>query len=232
MGVGAGNRGSYLDRGKGGFAYSGDQLNRPLTVAELVFDLAITTTKLCVQTGASYAMNRALGIVVVRKTKNRTIAADENYLDGSNDNVAKDSTWESTDAGNNPNNPVLDGTQKGRRKGVVLTEGLYATETGPVTFEQQEFKEGKDIDYNDLCFGKVRGLFTVPILRGLFEIHDVMGFDVSFLHKSICPTRPYMTACKPYGDWAAETGPLWMGNRGLLVCLCLSLRLSISLEEV
>ena len=67
--VGTGSKGSYLDRGMGGFNYSADQLNRPLTVAELVFDLSVTTVKQCVQTGATYAMNRALGIVVARKTK-------------------------------------------------------------------------------------------------------------------------------------------------------------------
>ena len=66
----------------------------------------------------------------------------------------------------------------GRRKGVVLTDGLGGPNDAENTTALPE--EEKEIDYNDRVFGKVRGLYTVPILRGQFEILDILGFDVSF----------------------------------------------------
>ena len=41
------------------------------------------------------------------------------------------------------------------------------------------------------------------------KILDIIGIDISGLDMRVLPRRPYLTACKPYGNWAAETGPYW-----------------------
>ena len=167
---------------------------------DIVRDMAIVSVKAAMAKGGSLAMGQALGL---------------------DDDATKGSSSMATDTDNDDD--VVDelpeykgrvmGDQMGRRKGVVLTDGLGGPNDAENTTALPE--EEKEIDYNDRVFGKVRGLYTVPILRGQFEILDILGFDVSFLDKRCVPTRPYLTACKPYGDWAAECAPLWIGNRGL-----------------
>ena len=108
------------------------------------------------------------------------------------------------------------GPQFKKRQALIFTDGLY--KDAAIKFTQEEVvheDEKHTIDYNDKVFGKVRGLFTVPILKASFTILDVMGFDISFMDRRVLPVRPYMTACKPFSDWAAETGPVWFNNRGL-----------------
>lgn len=108
------------------------------------------------------------------------------------------------------------GPQFKKRQALIFTDGLY--KDAAIKFTQEEASQEDEkhkIDYNDKVFGKVRGLFTVPILKASFTILDVMGFDISSMDRRVLPVRPYMTACKPFSDWAAETGPIWFNNRGL-----------------
>eukprot|EP01038_Epipyxis_sp_PR26KG_P005825 gene5825-8032_t len=44
----------------------------------------------------------------------------------------------------------------------------------------------------------------IPV-KAKLTIHDLLGLDLSCIPLEIMPIRPYMTACKPYGNWAAET---------------------------
>lgn len=46
-------------------------------------------------------------------------------------------------------------------------------------------------------------------LRVKVSVLDLIGIDISMIDKRVLPRRPYLTACKPYGNWAAETGPYW-----------------------
>jgi hypothetical protein len=98
-----------------------------------------------------------------------------------------------------------------KRQALIFTEGFNNTTKVEWTQEEQQ----RNIDPDDKVFGKIRGNFTVPILKAEFQLLDLMGFDVSFLHPRVMPVRPYLTACKPFSDWGAETGPVWFGNRGL-----------------
>jgi len=200
------------------------ELSNGVTHNDIVHDLALVTIKAAILTGGKFAINRILGIYSGVPSSfgaspflpgggGLMTAADFIATARSNatDATATDDDDEGPDLFVERKRPM--GDQMGRRAGVLLTTGLLG---GPEKArEQEEAKKEKEIDLNDTVFGKVRGHFTVPILRGLFTIHDLLGFDVSFLDKRVIPSRPYMTACKPYGDWAAETGSLWTSNRGL-----------------
>ena len=56
----------------------------------------------------------------------------------------------------------------------------------------------------------------IPI-RVRMTVLDLMGLDLSNIDRRIFPKRPYLTACKPLGNWAAETGPAWTNIDNLLV---------------
>jgi hypothetical protein len=46
-------------------------------------------------------------------------------------------------------------------------------------------------------------------MRAKVSILELLGLDIGFMDPRVLPKRPYLTACKPYGNWAGETGPLW-----------------------
>lgn len=46
-------------------------------------------------------------------------------------------------------------------------------------------------------------------MRAKVTILDIIGIDISDLDKRVLPRRPYLTACKPFGNWAAQTGSYW-----------------------
>ena len=175
-----------------------DLMDMP-SYGDIVRDMAIMSAKRAVAHGGSFAMAQALGL-------------DDDVTRGSSSMATDEEEDDVVDELPEYKGRVM-GDQMGRRRGVILTDGLGGPNNAIGTEKVEE--EEKKIDYNDRVFGKVRGLYTVPILRGRFEILDILGFDVSFLDKRCVPTRPYLTACKPYGDWAAECAPLWIGNRGL-----------------
>jgi hypothetical protein len=66
----------------------------------------------------------------------------------------------------------------------------------------------------DLYKSSVPGLGPVP-MRARITFLDIIGFDVSCIDRRVLPKRPYMTACKPYGNWAQETRPIWVSDRNL-----------------
>ena len=47
----------------------------------------------------------------------------------------------------------------------------------------------------------------IPI-KARFTIEDIIGIDLGVIDLRVMPTRPYLTACRPGGNWAAETNPL------------------------
>eukprot|EP00605_Chrysophyceae_sp_TOSAG23-4_P000956 GSChrysophyteH1.ASY1.ANO1.1056.1 assembled CDS len=189
---------------------------------DLVTDFATVITKSAVATGGKFALNRILGVYTGEPGSfgaGKLIPYPAGFTSASEFIAsARTDTTGSTDDDDDGDEfvPVVRkmGTEMGRRAGVILTSGLYGDQTNNAR-KQEEAKKEKEIDLNDLVFGKVRGHFDAPILRGIFKIHDLLGFDVSFLDARCVPRRPYLTACKPYGDWAAEAGQLWTSNRGL-----------------
>lgn len=56
-----------------------------------------------------------------------------------------------------------------------------------------------------------KAMLKVP-LKAKISVLDIMGIDLSPLEMQIMPTRPYLTACKPYGNWAAETKVIHMAQ--------------------
>jgi hypothetical protein len=46
-------------------------------------------------------------------------------------------------------------------------------------------------------------------MRAKVSIIELLGLDIGFMDPRVLPKRPYLTACKPYGNWAGETGPVW-----------------------
>lgn len=63
-------------------------------------------------------------------------------------------------------------------------------------------------DPADPMMADIEGYPSVP-MKCRWNILDLIGLDLSGIDKRVFPRRPYLTACKPYGNWAAETGQVW-----------------------
>ena len=96
-----------------------------------------------------------------------------------------------------------------RRKGITYAKG----NDEPVFFSPNvinlEMEEGIDLHK-----GSIPGLPKVP-MKGRVTILDIMGFDISHIDRRVLPKRPYLTACKPYGNWGEATKPMWTTDRVL-----------------
>ena len=94
-----------------------------------------------------------------------------------------------------------------RRKGLLIAKR-------PMDYNAlvNEISSSVDIGKGYQMFNSIYG--PVP-MRGRFLFIDVVGLDFSCIDRRVLPKRPYLTACKPYGNWSAETKLAWVSDRNL-----------------
>jgi hypothetical protein len=95
-----------------------------------------------------------------------------------------------------------------KRQGVTL-QAVTNLVGVPEKEPELELDEG---EVSDDYFFKVDGYPPVPI-KAKITMLDILGFDVSCIDRSIFPRRPYLTACKPYGNWAGRTKEVFVSDK-------------------
>lgn len=99
-------------------------------------------------------------------------------------------------------NELQKGKQFQKRQGIIM----YAADAGNAKEEIKEVEKPKPYMMEKLVKrGQIS--FSIP-MKARITVQDIIGIDISLIDKRVMPTRPYITACKPYGNWAGETNPL------------------------
>jgi len=171
--------------------------------ATSVFTIMSTTTP---PLASTYSKNTHVDTI----RKDVTIAITKQIVLIGATNVLR-STLREFEKGEQISKPQQDNEKYVRRKGIT-----YATVNGkeqPMFFSPNiinlEVEEGIDLHKSS-----IPGLPKVP-MKGRVTILDVMGFDISHIDRRVLPKRPYLSACKPYGNWGEVTKPMWTTDRVL-----------------
>jgi hypothetical protein len=99
-----------------------------------------------------------------------------------------------------------------KRKGIVMySEKKSEVKTANEQYDQlmqteKENAENKTSPYR-LERALINGVESFIPQKARLTVLDILGLDISCIDLRIIPTRPYLTVCKPYSNWSAETNP-------------------------
>jgi hypothetical protein len=104
-------------------------------------------------------------------------------------------------------------TSSTKRKGIMMfnekkTEIQRNQEAEARLRERQ--KGQKKQPFLKLEKAMINGIEQFIPQRAKLTVLDILGIDISGIDRRILPSRPYLTACKPYGNWSGETNPIKM----------------------
>lgn len=103
----------------------------------------------------------------------------------------------------------LQGISK-KRKGILMkSEKMNEVERNRESAELFRQRQGlsKDAPFK-LERAIINGVEQLIPQKSRITVLDIIGIDISGIDLRIIPTRPYLTACKPYGNWSGETNPV------------------------
>lgn len=84
-----------------------------------------------------------------------------------------------------------------KRQAVTMTSGV----SNPMIEKRQKSQEWSDKLEKEM----ERNMMLSKPMRARIRILDFLGIDLAAIDAQVRPVRPYLTACKPFGNWAAET---------------------------
>jgi hypothetical protein len=100
-----------------------------------------------------------------------------------------------------------------KRKGILMySEKKSEVKTANEQYDQlmateKENAENKTSPYR-LERALINGVESFIPQKARLTVLDILGLDISCIDLRVIPTRPYLTVCKPYSNWSAETNPV------------------------